>query len=81
MHGNVGEWCADDRRDYTGDPVVNPVCRLDIAAFAVRGGAWIDLPVHARAASRDGRRSGERSWSLGFRFALRSSRLDPEGGV
>ncbi|MCY1371871.1 Sulfatase-modifying factor enzyme 1 [compost metagenome] len=83
MHGNVWEWCADDRRDYTytRDPVVDPLGMATGDAFAVRGGSWFIHPGCARAAYRGRRLAGLRHQDLGFRFVLRSSGPGPEGGA
>jgi hypothetical protein len=79
MHGNVWEWCADDRRDYTAAPVVDPVGSMQTNARAVRGGSWISRPNNACSAYRIGWPRGYRDHYRGFRFLLRSSSPSPEG--
>jgi len=81
MHGNVSEWCADDRRDYTGAPQANPTGSVASGDRVVRGGSWIAPTDFARSASRNWRHVGDRFRDLGFRFALRSSIPGPEGMV
>ncbi len=53
MHGNVWEWCLDDTREYTSQPAVNPVGKLeDTAVAALRGGSWIYDGRNCRSAYR-----------------------------
>jgi formylglycine-generating enzyme len=73
MHGNVWEWCADDRREYSGAAEVDPTGSLDSDARVVRGGSWILHAVLARAACRLRRPRANRYRARGFRLALRST--------
>jgi formylglycine-generating enzyme required for sulfatase activity len=75
MHGNVWEWCADDRRDYSAEPVTNPsgASGQEGSSRALRGGSWFDFARHARSAFRDQRRRDSHHFGAGFRFALRST--------
>jgi hypothetical protein len=72
MHGNVWEWCADDRRDYADSPARDPEGPGDGDIRVVRGGSWIGLPGSARAAYRGGWPRTLALQDIGFRFALRS---------
>jgi len=70
MLGNVDEWCLDGLRDYTAEPVVDPVGRMDAGADRVlRGGGWPLSARLVRAANRLGNAPGYRIDSLGFRCA------------
>ena len=88
MHGNVWEWCDDDRRDYAATAVadgvvVDPAGQRGSgpkAVRAVRGGAWFSGARRARSATRGVDQRGCHSGGQGFRFALRStSPGGPEG--
>lgn len=81
MHGNVLEWCADDRCDYKAEASENPTGSVDTEARVVRGGSWSFHSDNARSAFRFWRHDGYRSRDLGFRFLLRSSNPSPEGSV
>ena len=80
MHGNVWEWCADDRRDYAGTALRDaaledpwgPVSQEQGAHRAVRGGSWFYRARGLRSAYRIRLSRGDRSLGLGFRVALRS---------
>jgi formylglycine-generating enzyme required for sulfatase activity len=78
MHGNVWEWCADAKREYSGQPVADPDGGQDGAFRALRGGAWDRGAGGARSAYR---RDAHRDfvWGYyGFRLVLRSP--GPEAG-
>jgi uncharacterized protein (TIGR02996 family) len=51
MHGNVWELCQDGLREYTEEPVSDPV-GLEKEYRAARGGSWFHLPWHCRCAYR-----------------------------
>jgi len=53
-YGNVWEWCQDHwHGDYQGAPTDGSVCETGGSSSRVRrGGSWINLPRHCRAASR-----------------------------
>ena len=54
MHGNVREWCADDRHEnYNGAPTDDSVW-LDGEknGSPLRGGSWVDIPYDCRSAVR-----------------------------
>ncbi len=67
LSGNVGEW----RQDRYSDP---PAAGVDVkgpaSGFArvYRGGSWINDPLLARIANRDGSTPGFRSINLGLRL-------------
>lgn len=70
MHGNVLEWCADARRTYTDQEVVNPRGDQIDSVHALRGGSWAGEPGWSRSAYRNGALRGYRGIRIGFRFAL-----------
>ena len=75
LHGNVWEWCADAKRPYTQDAMVDPSGATGnaVSSFAVRGGFWPIAAQIVRWAQRGQRARGSRNNNLGFRFALRST--------
>lgn len=76
MHGNVWEWCSDDRRAYTGQAVENPkgaALAGTGAARAIRGGSWDSGARLVRSAFRYPYRRDVRDPALGFRVALKSA--------
>ena len=54
MHGNILEWCADDfHENYNGAPTDGSVwLNGDKNRGRLRGGSWVDLPLHCRSAIR-----------------------------
>lgn len=73
LHGNVWEWCADDRRSYVQGRVRDPSGATGGDSRVVRGGSWFYHPNLGRSAFRSLRPRDQRSLVVGFRFALRSS--------
>ena len=73
MHGNVWEWCFDERRAYTGGETVDPLGAIGDGPRALRGGAWDDRARYARSACRYLYERGyrHRYHLIGFRVALR----------
>ena len=69
MLGNVWEWCADDLRPYSAEPVSDPVGPLSGAERALRGGSWDDLARRVRSANRLALVRGHRFNYIGFRCA------------
>ena len=70
MHGNVWEWCADGRRDYSTEPQTEPRGPEDARARrVVRGGSYWNRARICRSADRDAREPGGRDRHLGFRLA------------
>jgi formylglycine-generating enzyme required for sulfatase activity len=69
MHGNVREWCADDKREYTSGPATDPSGPSSGSARVLRGGSWRNNAVDCRSANRAGRTPSDRACNLGFRLA------------
>jgi formylglycine-generating enzyme required for sulfatase activity len=79
MHGNVWEWCADEKREYSTAEMLDPGLDAAVlpspkaqAARVVRGGGWNGQAQSVRSAYRDRGGPGGRGGDLGFRLALRS---------
>lgn len=68
MHGNVDEWCRDGARAYLAGAEQDPVGPLHRDSAAIRGGGWINNPLHCRSASRRTARKTLRNLNLGFRL-------------
>ena len=87
MHGNVWEWCADDRREYEalplGEVLQDPLGPTESASAtrALRGGGWINHARHVRSADRYVFTRDVRHDALGFRLALRSTIPAPPEGA
>ncbi len=71
MHGNVWEWCRDDRRTYAEAVAVDPEGPQG-ESRALRGGSWFRHGRGLRAADRRATQPGNRDYLVGFRFLLRS---------
>lgn len=80
MHGNVAEWCADEKLSYPSktqtDPGLQEALSMPSADAvlpprAVRGGAWDDDSVYIRSSGRAAQAVDARENNLGFRFVLR----------
>lgn len=70
MHGNVIEWCADGKREYTSDTVIDPIgpSSSDVSR-ALRGGAWSFGAKNCRSAFRESGLPNDRFNYAGFRLA------------
>ncbi|MBK4722417.1 SUMF1/EgtB/PvdO family nonheme iron enzyme [Azospirillum sp. YIM DDC1] len=80
MHGNVWEWCADGRRDYTGEAVTDPRGPETADAERVlRGGSWFGGAWYVRAAFRNRYAPDARFARFGFRCA--SGQASRDGGA
>ena len=70
MLGNVFEWCQDGVvREYTSEPVVDPMSRAQGPRRVVRGGSWSSRAREVRAAYRGAFARVLRDDHLGFRLA------------
>lgn len=72
MHGNVWEWCEDDRHaDYDGAPADGSawIDSPRASSRIIRGGGCGDYPLKCRSASRGGLTPDSRSDIFGFRLA------------
>ncbi len=85
MHGNLWEWCADTRREYTLDAQTDPGLPQALTSLendylrVLRGGSWVSGARGARSAFRLQDGLDGRDGDVGFRFVLRSSRLASRG--
>jgi len=71
VHGNVWEWCHDDKRTYTAQEQVDPVGNSNDDSRVLRGGSWGSSPDLCRAAFRFRRAPASRSLDYGFRVCFR----------
>jgi formylglycine-generating enzyme required for sulfatase activity len=71
MHGNVWEWCRDEKRDYAEGTVVDPTGGIGDGPRGLRGGSWSNRARRARSAYRDHYVRDYRYPNFGFRIALK----------
>lgn len=71
MHGNVSEWCLDDRREYTKDKKHNPMGEIEARSSdaALRGGSWGSNGRGCRSACRFRLERDFRRGSIGLRVS------------
>lgn len=71
MHGNVWEWCFDERRTYAEGEALDPLGAVGDDPRVLRGGSWFGNAGTARSAYRYENECGVRYHGIGFRVALR----------
>jgi hypothetical protein len=76
VHGNVFEWNADAKRPYRDRAETNPTGGALGDERALRGGSWFGSTAVASSAHRGSSHRSQEMFTVGFRFALRPSRLD-----
>jgi formylglycine-generating enzyme required for sulfatase activity len=82
MHGNVWEWCLDEYKEtYNGAPsdgrAVGQTKDVPLdaeKARVLRGGSWYSYASNCRSAIRNWNTPRDRSFNLGFRVAVASSK-------
>ncbi|MFM6621604.1 MAG: SUMF1/EgtB/PvdO family nonheme iron enzyme [Dolichospermum sp.] len=68
MHGNVWEWCFDNWVDnYNNAPTNGSAVTSSSNKKLLRGGSWLNDPVHCRSAYRDSYDAGFGYRDYGFR--------------
>ncbi|MFM6497258.1 MAG: formylglycine-generating enzyme family protein, partial [Dolichospermum sp.] len=67
MHGNVWEWCFDNWVNYNNAPTNGSAVTSSSNKKLLRGGSWLNDPVHCRSAYRDSYDAGFGYRDYGFR--------------
>ncbi|MFM8397484.1 MAG: formylglycine-generating enzyme family protein, partial [Pirellula sp.] len=75
MHGNVCEWCSDWYGDYPRQAITDPIGPKLGSIRVIRGGCWELVASICRSAGRYRFDPSNRSFILGFRLALSSTRI------
>ena len=78
MHGNVWEWCEDNRHNnYINAPTDGVAWNSRSGSYTklLRGGSWAHYARHCRSAYRNGNLRDYRSCRYGFRVAFYSRTL------
>lgn len=78
MHGNVFEWCLDEKRAYAEGAVVDPTGAIGDGPRLLRGGSLGARALHARSAYRTHCERNDRIGFNGFRVALRFKPQGPQ---
>jgi formylglycine-generating enzyme required for sulfatase activity len=71
MHGNVWEWCWDEKRDYAEDAVIDPIGAIGDGPRLLRSGSWLYGARDARSTYRYRALRDDRDDDVGFRVALK----------
>jgi len=76
MHGNAWEMCWDgfDKEYYAESPTADPPGRLEAPVRVARGGCFGDGPFRCTSPHREGNKTENRGYWLGFRVARDQSR-------
>jgi formylglycine-generating enzyme required for sulfatase activity len=79
MHGNVLEWCLDEwHENYNGAPADGTAWLSNAGKEwrVLRGGSWINYPIHCRSASRHSNHpAGAYHGLIGFRVCCLPKKL------
>ena len=78
MHGNVWEWCADRKGDYSTSAVTDPAGPATGSYRVFRGASWRDGAAYCRSAIRNRYVPSYRYPFDGFRVALSSESETPK---
>ncbi|MBQ0129210.1 MAG: formylglycine-generating enzyme family protein [bacterium] len=70
MSGNVEEWCADWKGNYSMAAQINPVGPKAGSYRVIRGGSWEGKADFCRVSSRNGRLPEYSDFTIGLRLAL-----------